>query len=133
MADGKWQIGREQHSNVPLAAPVQSLPSPVPVIPGSSGAYPPLRSFALYSLALCLCFCLPLYGWIRYALRSEMYSHVLLMPFITLYLIRLKLREPNAPSTPNLNLTPTLNLNLVPLITGKSELFNAPRNTDHAP
>lgn len=47
----------------------------------------PFLRFGVFLAALCLCFCIPLSTLVRYATHSELYSHVLLIPFITLYLI----------------------------------------------
>jgi len=41
-------------------------------------------------LALAGCFGVPLYDLVRYAAPSELYSHILLIPFISLYLIWLR-------------------------------------------
>jgi exosortase C (VPDSG-CTERM-specific) len=54
------------------------------VLPGEdSGA----RIFGLYVLVLSLLFCKPLYGLLRLAFSSELYSHIPLIPFIAAYLI----------------------------------------------
>ena len=49
-----------------------------------------LRSFGLVTLGLALCFGIPLWDLIRFAAGSELYSYILLVPFISLYLIWLK-------------------------------------------
>ncbi len=53
----------------------------------------PFARFAWFAAVLCLCFCLPLFGLVRFALHSSLYSHVLLIPFITLYLIWIRRGE----------------------------------------
>ena len=45
------------------------------------------RGLYLAGFILLVCFCKPLYDLARYALKSELYSHVLLIPFVSLYLI----------------------------------------------
>jgi exosortase C (VPDSG-CTERM-specific) len=50
--------------------------------------------FALVGL-LALCFALPIYNVVRLALTTEIHSHILLIPFISLYL--LNLRRPQLP------------------------------------
>jgi exosortase C (VPDSG-CTERM-specific) len=46
-----------------------------------------LRRFALATGVLTLGFSLPLYDLVRFALRSQLYSHIVLIPFISGYLI----------------------------------------------
>src|SRR2546430_925269 len=84
---------------MPLDPAVQPLFAKTPASLNSGVASSPLRRFVLFALALCLCFCVPLYGLIRLALHSELYSHILLIPFITLYLIWIQRREAGAPSS----------------------------------
>jgi exosortase C (VPDSG-CTERM-specific) len=49
-----------------------------------------LKILVAFTLVLVACFALPLWALVRYALHSELYSHILLLPFISLYLIWLK-------------------------------------------
>ena len=51
------------------------------------------RSFWLATLGLALCFGLPLYDLTRFAAGSELYSYILLVPFISLYLVRLEKQD----------------------------------------
>jgi len=46
-----------------------------------------LRGFALATGLLILCFAVPLWQLIRFAMTSELYSFILLIPFISLYLV----------------------------------------------
>lgn len=46
-----------------------------------------LKILVAFTLVLAACFALPLWALVRYALHSELYSHILLLPFISLYLI----------------------------------------------
>lgn len=50
-------------------------------------ATPRLRAFAITAVALGLAFVVPLYELVRLALRDDAHSHVLLIPFISAYLI----------------------------------------------
>src|SRR5215471_18929688 len=54
---------------------------------------PQLRLLATSAAVLALCFSLPLYHWVRFAVHSQLYSHVILIPFISLYLVWLKKRD----------------------------------------
>jgi exosortase C (VPDSG-CTERM-specific) len=58
--------------------------------PSPDGHSSRLKSFALATVVLGLCFSVPLYGLIRFAAGSELYSYILLIPFISLYLVWLK-------------------------------------------
>ena len=49
-----------------------------------------LRSFGLVTLGLALGFVVPLWNLVRFAAGSELYSYILLVPFISLYLVWLK-------------------------------------------
>jgi exosortase C (VPDSG-CTERM-specific) len=54
--------------------------------------------FALAAAALALCFARPLYGLARFALHRDLYSYILLVPFISIYLIWMIRRSlPRAP------------------------------------
>ena len=45
------------------------------------------RRFGLYTAALALLFCVPLFRLGALSLKEDLYSHVLLMPFVSVYLI----------------------------------------------
>jgi exosortase C (VPDSG-CTERM-specific) len=49
-----------------------------------------LRRFALATGVLIICFALPLWQLFRFALDSQLYSYIILVPFISLYLFWLK-------------------------------------------
>jgi len=57
--------------------------TPAPVV-GQSDS---LRRLAVAAAALALCFCVPLYRLAKFALQSDLYSHVLLIPVLSIYLI----------------------------------------------
>jgi len=53
-----------------------------------------LRLFSLFVLGLSFLFALPLIGLLRYSLNSDLYSHVVLIPCISAYLIWLRRGQP---------------------------------------
>jgi exosortase C (VPDSG-CTERM-specific) len=65
---------------------------------------------------LAICFGKPLYDLLLFAWQSDLYSHILLVPFISLYLIRLK-RGGLAPES-----RPVRILSVVPLVFGAAGL-----------
>ena len=69
--------------------------------PFSLSRSPDFRRFALAILVLLLCFSRPLYDLIRFALHSDLYSHIVLVPVISLYLGWVKRRSLPPPSAPN--------------------------------
>ena len=60
-----------------------------------------LRLLAACTGVLAACFAKPLYELVRYALHSELYSHILLIPFVSLYLAWLKKNFLPADSEPD--------------------------------
>ena len=52
-----------------------------------------LRKFALAVGCLGICFAIPLWKLVRFAVDSELYSYILLVPFISIYLLWLKRRS----------------------------------------
>jgi exosortase C (VPDSG-CTERM-specific) len=57
-----------------------------------------LRVFALFAGALSLCFCKPLLDLARYAAGEDLYTHVFLVPFISLYLVWVRRGLPRPPA-----------------------------------
>lgn len=56
----------------------------------------------LYSiLALVACFSISLYDLARFALQSDLYSYIILVPFISVYLFRLRLKSDAGPTESN--------------------------------
>jgi len=47
----------------------------------------PLQAFAALMTLLVICFGKPLFDWARYAAGSDLFSYVLLVPFVSLYLV----------------------------------------------
>jgi exosortase C (VPDSG-CTERM-specific) len=58
--------------------------------PTSDGCSSHLRSFVLATVVLALCFAVPLYDLAWFAATSEFHSYILLIPFISAYLVWLK-------------------------------------------
>ena len=67
--------------------------------PSPDGRSSRLKSFALATVVLGVCFAVPLYGLIRFAAGSDLYSYILLIPFISLYLVWPK-RQNLPPASP---------------------------------
>lgn len=61
----------------------------------------PLRDWALLTGLVLTCFARPLFDLIRYALSSELFSYVLLVPFISLYLAWQKRANLRSVAKPN--------------------------------
>jgi len=70
--------------------PEAELPSPLLVKP--VGPNRSVTGFALFALALSVVFWRPLIDLARYAFGSDLYSHILLIPWVSLYLAALKRR-----------------------------------------
>ena len=77
------------------------LPSPPAATPVALAQPPPaaadlgiqLRRLAILSAVLILTFAKPLLALVRFSLHSELYSHLLLIPFVSVYLAWLKKQE----------------------------------------
>jgi exosortase C (VPDSG-CTERM-specific) len=66
--------------------------------PASAGTLSPLvrrqfRLLAVCTVVLAACFAAPLSTLVRFALHSDLYSHILLIPFVSVYLAWLKKHE----------------------------------------
>lgn len=63
-----------------------------------------MRPFLAATVILLLCFGFPLYQLVRFALGSELYSHVILLPFVSAYLIwqRPPTRDPSGGPLPKI-------------------------------
>ena len=61
---------------------------------------PPFRGFFIFTSVLLLCFALPLFHLVRFAGHSELYSHILLIPVVSAYLIWTK-RGPVSETKPS--------------------------------
>src|ERR1700743_3727501 len=88
----------ETDSSKPNPASTIAAP-PRAVSPQEVPAWRKFRGMVVYTLALLVLFGRPLLGLASFALHSELYSHILLIPFITGYLIwinkgKLKLESP---------------------------------------
>jgi exosortase C (VPDSG-CTERM-specific) len=83
--------------NVARPAPLATLP---PLLRRQ------LRLLAICTVVLAACFAGPLSALVRFALHSELYSHILLIPFVSIYLGWLKICAPEprvGPLTPALS------------------------------
>ena len=60
-----------------------------------------LRGFLVFAVVLAAVFCRPLWELLKFAPHKELYSHILLIPFISGYLIWTKRRTPVPVSRPN--------------------------------
>jgi len=76
-----------------------------PAAPATISAAP-FRQFVLAAGALTLIFLLPLAKLIRFATADDLHSHILLIPFISYYLFRLKKNALPGFSAPAKNLPP---------------------------
>lgn len=74
--------------------------------------------FAVFTAALVVCFTKPLVELTRLALRSELYSHVLLIPFISGYLIWTDRKKLNVPFRPALGISLGLGALAISLVAG---------------
>ncbi|MBU6411262.1 MAG: archaeosortase/exosortase family protein [Verrucomicrobia bacterium] len=70
--------------NAPLQAATSSIPA------GSAQARNRWRAFLLALAILLLAFCVPLFQLARFAAASQLYSYVLLVPFISAWLVWIK-------------------------------------------
>jgi exosortase C (VPDSG-CTERM-specific) len=52
--------------------------------------FSPVRAFSIYLIVLAVLFLRPLFNLFSFSFQTALYSHIALIPFITLYLIRLK-------------------------------------------
>lgn len=71
-----------------------------------------LRGFLVFAIVLAAVFCRPLWELLKFAPHKELYSHILLIPFISGYLIWMKRQTPVPASGPNRALA------IVPIIAG---------------
>jgi exosortase C (VPDSG-CTERM-specific) len=83
-----------------LSSPTEPSVAPVPRVSTAQPDLPRrLKWLAALTLLLALCFILPLWDLVGFALHSQLYSHILLIPFITAYLLWLKKGEAGTRST----------------------------------
>jgi exosortase C (VPDSG-CTERM-specific) len=61
-----------------------------PLVPNQNHNLGRICAFALVCLVLILCFSKPLFDLVRFSVSSDLYSHIVLLPFIAGYLIWLK-------------------------------------------
>jgi exosortase C (VPDSG-CTERM-specific) len=63
---------------------------PTPGLQSRSASMRNVKLLAVLSLLLIACFSRPLYSLVRFAIHSDLYSHTLLIPFISAYLVWLQ-------------------------------------------
>ncbi len=100
-------------NSLPQAA-AQSLPAPGIRVPADFPGR--LRIFAALAAVLVAGFAAPLWSLVRYAAHSDLYSHILLIPFVSLYLVWLKKRDLALDSKPPHGLA------VIPLLAGAGAL-----------
>jgi exosortase C (VPDSG-CTERM-specific) len=83
--------------------PAEPIAASVPVRPGALSPLlrRQLRLLAVCTVVLAVCFAKPLFSLARFALHSELYSHILLIPFVSLYLAWLKKNSTPPDSEPD--------------------------------
>src|SRR5258708_22067573 len=77
----------------PVQKPSAAVPRPLPQPPLTRRRPRGVLGLAAFTLLLGICFGKPLFDLVQFARHSELYSHALLIPFISAYLIRLKRRD----------------------------------------
>src|SRR5688572_17841074 len=66
---------------------------------GNGPRYAPARLVAVLTVILVGAYALPLYQLARYSLENQLWSHVLLVPWVSVYLVCLRNREIPAASS----------------------------------
>ena len=85
---------------MPPAEPIAAAP-PAPLATLSPLLRRQLRLLAICTVVLAVCFAVPLFSLVRFSLHSDLYSHILLIPFVSLYLAWLKKNELRHDSAPD--------------------------------
>jgi exosortase C (VPDSG-CTERM-specific) len=82
-----------------------SVDAPAPAAAAAGNDFIPsignFKGFIIFAVILAIVFCRPLLALIEFAPHQELYSHILLIPFISAYFIWLKRRERVPQSQPN--------------------------------
>ena len=83
--------------------PAEPIAASAPVRPGALSPLlrRQLRLLAVCTVVLAVCFAKPLFSLARFALHSELYSYILLIPFVSLYLAWLKKNSTPPDSEPD--------------------------------
>src|SRR3954462_1217483 len=100
-----------QTSNLNPSAPVESN-APTTAEPGFVPSWQRFRGFLVFAAVLAAVFYRPLWELLKFAPHKELYSHILLIPFISGYLVWSKRQSPVPVSRPNRALA------IVPLFVG---------------
>ena len=75
-----------------------------------------LKLLAASTVVLILCFIAPLSRLVRFALHSELYSYILLVPFITAYLVWLRIKSSSFSSSSSIPNLPSAHKSSRPLV-----------------
>ena len=86
-----FDAAAERHKDSPLDAAGLNSPTPRTQI----------QQLVVLTAILIACFAKPLYALVQFALHSDLFSHILLIPFICGYLVWLDKRSLPAPSKPS--------------------------------
>lgn len=83
---------------------------PPPNRSGQAGAVRGLKPFIVFAAIVVICFARPLLNLIVFAAKSELYSYILLIPFVSAYLIKIKRAQldPDAPREAQWALVPLI-------------------------
>ena len=80
----------------------EATAAPARLEQNSPAARAQVRRLAVLTLVLAACFAKPLYGLVMFAAHSDLFSHILLIPFISIYLVWIRkdsLPQPTQPAT----------------------------------
>jgi exosortase C (VPDSG-CTERM-specific) len=88
----------DQPQTIPADSPRRPESKPAAATQLSSCARKQLRTLLVLTAVLLCCFVKPLYGLIGFALHSDLFSHVLLIPLISGYLVWINRQSLPAPS-----------------------------------
>lgn len=80
-------------SSISSSSPDKARPVASPPLVSTPGQSTILLGFGIFAFCTVVAFSKPLYDLLRFSLRSEMYSHVVLIPFVSLYFLWLGRRN----------------------------------------
>jgi exosortase C (VPDSG-CTERM-specific) len=102
-------------SDLTTPAPVASVSQPASA-PAAPGWPDETKTLAILAVAIGLCFIVPLSKLVLFAVNSSLYSHILLIPFISAYLLRLQGKQLGVPAASSPR--PDRLLAIVPILLG---------------
>jgi exosortase C (VPDSG-CTERM-specific) len=77
-----------------------------------------IRTFWFLSLGMALAFALPLWQWAQHGLNSQLNSYILIIPFISLYLVWTGRKQPETTAAAGATVTSSPALAVIPLALG---------------